>query len=293
VTKISPVSVAQTRMELNRFAKFLAHNDAGRVTKQDVIRYRTHLISGAHGRNGISNSSWVNVRNAIARVFQQAVKDETLPADPTAGTKLELDARNKRHPYTDAEAARILTAARNETKPSLRWAHWVMAFTGMRGGETLQLLGRDVATANGIPYLIVSDDDPTKSVKTSDRRHIPILEALVAEGFLDYARTIAPDAPLFPEVPLDKYGHRGGRVTKAVGDWVRKTVGITDKSKAPNHSWRHRMEDELRVVEAPEDVRDAIVGHKRQTTGGRYGVRGEALSRLKRYLDKVPVPAGL
>jgi hypothetical protein len=49
----------------------------------------------------------------------------------------------------------------------------------------------------------------------------------------------------------------------------------------------------MRALEAPEDVRDAILGHMRKTMGRNYGIRGEALSRLKRYLDKVPVPPGL
>ena len=70
-------------------------------------------------------------------------------------------------------------------------------------------------------------------------------------------------------------------------------MGITDAAKAPNHAWRHRMEDELRSVEVPEDVRDAILGHARKTTGRHYGVRGEALKRLHRELARLPVPPGL
>jgi hypothetical protein len=114
--------------------------------------------------------------------------------------------------------------------------------------------------------------------------------ALIDEGFLDYAQTIAADAPLFPDKRLDAFGQRGGRGWNAVGTWVRETVGITDERKAPNHSWRHRIEDELRTIECPEDARDAILGHARKTI---YGVRGEALKRLDRYLSLVPVPRGL
>ena len=78
-----------------------------------------------------------------------------------------------------------------------------------------------------------------------------------------------------------------------MGKWVRDTVGINDPQKAPNHSWRHRVEDELRAAEVAEDARDAIVGHARKTTGRSYGVRGEALTRLHRELSKLPVPAGV
>ena len=49
----------------------------------------------------------------------------------------------------------------------------------------------------------------------------------------------------------------------------------------------------MRAAEVPEDIQDAIVGHARKTTGAVYGVRSEALRRLGKYLEKVPVPPGL
>jgi hypothetical protein len=42
-----------------------------------------------------------------------------------------------------------------------------------------------------------------------------------------------------------------------------------------------------RGAEIPEDVRDAILGHTRQTTGRLYGIRHEALSRLYREWFKM------
>jgi integrase len=184
-------------------------------------------------------------------------------------------------------------AARLEAKPSLRWAHWVMSFTGMRAGEVLQLLGRDVRQEGGIYYLDVNESDATQSVKTGLRRHVPVHAALIREGFITYARTIAPNAWVFPDKRFDRYGKRGGRAWNLIGKWVWRKAGITDHTKAPDHSWRHRVEDELRIAEVPEDVRDAIVGHTRKTTGRQYGVRGEALARLHRYLSLIPVPHGV
>jgi integrase len=168
-----------------------------------------------------------------------------------------------------------------------------MAFSGMRAAEVLQLLGGDVRRDGNIWFIDVNEDDATKSVKTSERRHVPMHPALVQEGFLTYARTIAPDAPLFPEKALDRYGKRGGRAWNLIGKWVRDKVGITDPNKAPDHSWRHRIEDELRAAEVSEDVRDAILGHARKTTGKQYGVRREALSRLHEGLCRVPIPPGV
>ena len=98
---------------------------------------------------------------------------------------------------------------------------------------------------------------------------------------------------LFPEKGLDAHGHRGSRAWQVTGRWVRKTVGIKDEQKAPNHSFRHRIVDEMRAAGVPEDARDAIAVHARTTTGRLYGVRGESLKRLAQEIEKVPVPDGL
>jgi integrase len=163
----------------------------------------------------------------------------------------------------------------------------------MRAGEVLQLLGGDVRQEGEIWFIDMNEDSKGKSVKTGQHRIVPIHPALIREGFVACAGTIAADAPLFPDKRTDSHGNRGGRAWQVIGRWARDTVGITDPSKAPDHTWRHRMEDELRAVEAPEDARGAILGHARKTTGAAYGVRGEALSRLHRYLSMVPVPRGL
>jgi len=106
-------------------------------------------------------------------------------------------------------------------------------------------------------------------------------------------RSLPANGPLFPDKALDKHGRRGGRGWNVVGKWVRVTVGITDARKAPDHSWRHRMEDELRNADVPEDVRDAIAGHARKTVGRVYGVRGESLRRLSQAIERLRPPQGL
>lgn len=61
---------------------------------------------------------------------------------------------------------------------------------------------------------------------------------------------------------------------------------------APAHSWRHRMEDELRKVRALPEVQDAITGrHNPRNAGAGYGkgFRGMPAEVLK-DLEKVPSP---
>jgi integrase len=168
-----------------------------------------------------------------------------------------------------------------------------MALTGMRVGEVLQLSASDVREDDAISYFAVHQDDAEKSVKNSQRRNIPIHSALVAEGLLGYVRSLPAGSALFPDKALDRHGRRGGRGWNVVGKWVRVTVGIHDPRKAPDHSWRHRMEDELRNADLPEDIRDAIAGHARKTVGRVYGVRGESLKRLSQAIERLSLPRGL
>lgn len=288
VATVKPRVANDTGYIVEQLVEFAGHDDAARITREDLLRWRDATKDA-----GIGNNTWNNRLSMIRQVFARAGADGKLPADPTDKLRLSKARGAQRLPYSDDDAALILNAARVEPSPARRWAHWVMAFSGMRVGEVLQLTGADIRQDGDVPYMAIHEDDEGKSVKNSERRNVPIHPALIAEGFLDYARSVGPTDPLFPDKRPDRFGQRGGRGWNLVGKWVRNTVGITDKRYGPDHSWRHRLEDELRAAEVPEEVRDAIAGHARKTTGRIYGVRGEALSRLHRALSKVPLPPGV
>ena len=287
-TVVKARTVEETRYIVELLATQLGHDDAARIDAPGLRAWRDAML--AHGR---TNNTWNNRLSMLNAVLAWGVSEGHLPANPAEGLRLRKNRQQSPLPYSDADAAKILNAARAETRPSLRWAHWLMAFSGMRAGEVLQLTAQDVRQDGDLWFIAVHEDDATKSVKTGQRRNVPIHPALIAEGFTAYARSIPGDEPLFPDKALDKHGNRGGRAWNVIGKWVRRTVGITDPLKAPDHSWRHRVEDELRAAEVPEDARDAIVGHSRQTTGRQYGIRGESMKRLHTYLARLPVPAGV
>lgn len=238
------------------------------------------------------NNNTINARfGAVRQVFARAEADGLIASNPAeAKLRLPKAAPAPRYPYTNDEARRILEAARKETRPSRRWAHWIMAFSGARVGEVLQLMGRDIQQDGGIWFMEISPEDVTATVKNDQKRRVPLHSSLIAEGFVTFAQGIAPDAPLFADKALGKHGKRGERAWQVVGRWGREVVGITDKAKAPNHSWRHYFEDALRDAEVETDVRDAIIGHAQKTTGRLYGVKGEALARLARAIERVRSP---
>jgi integrase len=289
VAVVKPRTATETRYTLATLKVFLGHDDAARVTKDDLMRWRVSSKAA-----GITNNTWNNRLSMLNQVYARAVADGKLVTSPADNTlRLAKSRTQVRLPYSDADATRILTAARRESAPALRWGHWVMAFTGMRAGEVLQLTGGDIRQENGLWFLAVHEDDPGKTVKTGQARNVPLHDALIREGFVAYSQTIGATAPIFPDKRLGAHGLRGEGAWTVIGKWIRVKVGITDKQKAPDHAWRHRMADELRVADVSEADRDAILGHTRKTTGRLYGVRGESLARLHRAIGRVPVPPGL
>ncbi|HJQ59876.1 MAG TPA: site-specific integrase [Vineibacter sp.] len=266
------------------FADFLAHDDAGRVTTADVRRWLASLKADGLTAKTINDGYLA----AIKSLFQAALLDDRLATNPAFGRGIALiEDRTKarsRRPYTDAEAKAILTAARGE-EGSRRWLPWLMAYTGARISELAQLVEGDVHPRAAVPYLSIDADDDSKSIKNApSRRQVPLHPALIKAGFLKFVAAATKGAPLFDDLPVSMYGKRGDAASKRYGRWTRD-MGITDP-RAVAHSWRHKMEDALREIDAPREVRDAILGHATPGQGSDYGA-GVSLKLKAKWLAKI------
>jgi integrase len=111
-------------------------------------------------------------------------------------------------------------------------------------------------------------------------KHLMLHSALLAEGFLDYREGVIReygDGPLFPQVSLDAYNRRNGKVSKPISKWLRNVVGIRDPNK-PFHSHRHTATSFLRNTRLPdgspavkEDVERYLLGHAGKGAHAGYG----------------------
>jgi integrase len=207
--------------------------------------------------------------------------------------RAKLDPAKGRVSYSDDDARLILTAARKETEAHKRWVPWLAAFTGARCDELCGAMVADVRVEDGINTIRidVANREEGGSVKNSASiRSVPLHPALIDEGFLKYVASLPKDSPLFPKVTPDRFGKRGGNGSKTIGRWVRDKVGITDKRKAPNHSWRHRFADQCRKAGIPRELRFAIEGHAMSDVGDGYGSDGYPLIVLSTAIAKLPNP---
>lgn len=292
----------QSRLSMKRFTALveLDHDDATRVTKAEVIRFKEKL-----DEKGLKSPTINRYLSEIRGPFEWGFKNEKVPVDPTDGVSFARKTRtkSKRRGYTDEQARAILLAARDEDKPYRRWLPWVCAFQGTRLDE---VAGRDVRDIEKVgSYYVLNipepedDDDGSVHVKNEGSvRRVPLHRVLIAEGFIDdYVSKLRQDGPLFPDLKPDRFGRRAGTATKEMGRWLRrvqKDLGIllVDKVRyVPNHSWRHRFKSEARRVRMEEEVHDALTGHREGKVSRDYGeyyvetVLGPAIDSMKSPFD--------
>jgi hypothetical protein len=151
-----------------------------------------------------------------------------------------------------------------------------------------------VREENGVSFLDIRPHEARPGKNATMQRMIPLHPAVLAERFLTYVTTLPdnPDGPLFPCIPPDPRGKRDTTAQARLGRWTRGKLGLKDQKKAPAHSWRHRMEDELRKVGAHPEMMDAITGrHNPRNAGAGYGKGYRGMpSEVLKVLRRIPSP---
>jgi integrase len=276
------------RRTLRLIREAVGVDDARKVDKATVTKFKKGRLAA-----GLNPGTVADDILAAGAVFNWAVRNGLLPSNPFEGMAPRPTGRGEapRDGYTDEDAQRILEAARKEAGWR-RWLPWLCAFTGCRISEAADLRRRDIRREGGV-WIVDFVPTAARAGKNADfQRMVPVHPALSAEGFLAYADGVPADGPLFPDIHADADGARSKSATSAHTRWLRGTVGITDPRKGPSHSWRHRMEDELRKVRALPEVQDAITGRKNQRNAGAgygKGFRGMPAETLK-DLERIPSP---
>jgi integrase len=244
-------------------ARHLGHDDAARVTADDVVSWKEARLAAGKSVKTVANDI-----GELQPIWTWGRRNRklTFAENPFSGLapRPKKRAHGPRGPYTEDDARKLLEAARREKTALLRWLPWLLCFTGCRIAEACQAVREDAKRVgnDGPWYLHVHAEGDGRTLKTvHSERMIPLHPTLIAEGFLNYVQSIPAGSPLFPAVRLDKFGSRGGIATRVHGKWVRRVVGIIDKGKDPAHAWRHRMEDQARRAGIPQNVTDALLGH--------------------------------
>jgi integrase len=288
------------RSLMQRFVDFVGHDDALRLTPEDVIRWKDDRLNAGVSLKTVKHSDLATLRS----VFGWAAENRRIPESPVPKLRLKLGKKNheREKGFTYSEGVSLLRSARDyvaapreldKTAAAKRWVPWLCAYTGSRVGEMVQLRRGDVEQHGS--YLIVTITPEAGKVKDKTTRRVVLHSHLVDLGFADFVNGSA-DGYLF--VNAKNRAEADGRVRAVKNrlcEFVRKTA--KDKRVSPNHGWRHRFQTIGREVDAREGIVNAICGHGRRDVADDYGdatfkAMATALAKYPRYeIDQPAEPS--
>lgn len=269
-TSIRPKTVSDNRAYLRKFAEFLGHDDARRVTKEDVRRWRDSLAETSLSPKTIEDK----YLSAIRAVLSHGVKEFDLPFNAASGI---ADNRPRKAPerspgWTEEEAVQILKATfggspKALSKPHRRalfWMPWMLAYTGLRAVEVAQFQGRHLREEDGIPYLLITPADG--STKSGKAWAVGVHKHLIELGLLDFIRETG-NGPLFYEpypagtdLTKLKGKHRALDTYERVGDWITEELKLEAPLGRPLHAFRHLFTTRSRLCGMDKEARDFMMG---------------------------------
>ncbi|ESY10834.1 hypothetical protein X750_31815 [Mesorhizobium sp. LNJC394B00] len=261
-------------------ARFLKHNDALKVTVEDIIAFKDHRLSTPSPKTGkiISAKTFKDSNlSALKVVFGWGVANGIVAHNPAVGVTLKVGkpARHRSKGFSDEEAKTILSGAlshqRGQENPKTfaakRWIPWLCAFTGARVGELAQLRKQDVSLRGDVWVIRITPDAGT--VKTNEAREVPLHQQVIELGFPAFVQDAA-DGHLFLNVgPSGNVRGALRGLKNRLAEFARTFV--PDPHVAPNHGWRHRFKTTGMEAGIPPRILDAIEGQAARTVADTYG----------------------
>ncbi len=282
---------------IENLRKFVKHDDAGRISKADVMAWREHLMKTLSAKT-VSDIYLSTIRT----LFAWAEENDRLSANVAAKVRQAKPRRqySREKGFTEAEAVKVLQVATTYTASAdvhgyirekthlvaaKRWVPIICAFSGARVSEITQLRKEDVREVDGRWIIRITPD--AGSVKAGDYRDVPLHAQIVNLGFPEFVQS-AKSGPLFHGgTEPEKYAAKARRISNQIGDWLGRLELVPDDVR-PNYGWRHRFKTQCRDLGISDRVADAIQGHAGRTASDGYGdvtikARITAIDRLPKY----------
>jgi integrase len=283
-------------------AEYFAHRRARDLTREDVERFRDHLLTAGRRRGGTPGTGLsarsVNLTlGQLQAAYDLAERDGKTAANPVRWVRRVKAERSERGTWTEEQVPRFIAAA----APDRLFACWLLSLLGLRRAEVLGLRWSGVSFTDGTLTVsssrVLVDGKVIEKCPKSQRGHRPLplfpavtaaLEALyktqLAEraaagaayaGDVDNGYVCADElgAPLHPERYSDEFG---------------RLCAEARLPKCRLHDCRHSTNSLLEKLGVPDSVRARWFGHTVAVNTGVYthasaadlGVISDALGGL-------------
>ena len=170
------------------------------------------------------------------------------------------------------------------------WGTLIAIYTGARLNEIAQIMLDDIKQEHGVWYFDMNDDGDNKKLKTdASRRYVPIHDALLDLGLIEYRDKLKRQGKkrFLHELTYCKKNGYG----KKLGHFFNVVFLPKLDMKKPNvvfHCFRHTAITRLLQAEEALPVIQSIVGHERSGTAMKiYFEEGYKLPRLKEAINKL------
>ncbi|MBB2719101.1 UNVERIFIED_ORG: integrase [Rhizobium etli] len=259
------------------FGKTMATLDPRSVTNADALNWKDDLLAKGYKQIRVGHLA------CLKRLYRYGMENAAtsgITANPFENVKVSQKkaAGTGRLPFSNQDVRLILSAARKEKLPYLRWVPWLCANSGARVGEIVQLWGSMIGEEDGVPCMKISTAPDGGEIKNEgSERTVPIHPALITDGFLEFVASKGSGPLFYKEISHkaakargdDASRHKSKGTANRVAEWVRK-IGITDKRKAPSHSWRHWHKTALGRLGISDKLIEKIHGHADKTAAAGY-----------------------
>ncbi|MCW8905976.1 MAG: site-specific integrase [Sedimenticola sp.] len=266
---------------LESFQQLVGKKGAAAMDRQDIIRYRDHLIS-----QGLRPKTVGKKITFLCTLFNVGINSGKLTVNPAQRIPIPKSDSRSWLPFDLDDLKRIFSSPLytdgdqlgRGVREASAWLPLLSLYQGCRVEELAQLLVADVQKIDGIHCLIIDDNlgenGKEKRLKnTNSRRRLPLHPVLIEAGFVRYVERLCERkaVQVFPDLKPDRYGKLSAAFSKAFMKYLRKEIGITDRLKV-FHSFRHNFRDACREAGLDEEISDALMGHSgTQKMGRRYG----------------------
>lgn len=171
----------------------------------------------------------------------------------------------------------------------IRWVIALLSDSGLRLSEATGLMTEDVYLDADVPYIAVRPNEARGLKTKGSNRNVPLVGASL--WALERALPHSEYGYIFPryiDASKSSKANKGTHASNTLAKWLR-TLDIEEKSQKATHSFRHSVQDRLREVQTPEEVRNAICGWSNAGIGAGYG-KGFSLTVLSEHMQKIVLP---
>ena len=282
----APKTRLDAEARFRELADHLGHDELGKLTAAAISEWRASLLNNGTASTARRKLALVRAVLTVAAADGLVVDPQVIERLAGRGLREATGTRRQRRPFTVEEAASLWEISRaQQGRPLDRWAFPLGLALGCRLEELAGLKRQDVVEVGGLQIVVIQPSADRRLKSDSSTRRIPVPDALVREGFLDWVRG-QEEGFLFPEPPPPAADPRRSHYASVrLSKILRRQAGITDTT-AVFHSCRHFTAQSLVDAGVEQRAIEQILGHSSRSMTARYSRGGMPLELLKEAMGR-------